>query len=124
LVHGFTGRREADVVDWINWVGPALGAIIAAGFYKLLKWLQYETVLGPEDGEAPKPADKKGKKDVPALGTAGGDGGPGRMGDEEKNIGNSGTMAVSGPGLGDLHTEAAQDGGVSIWARVPVIGLS
>ena len=121
---GLPSRIPADSTDWIYWVGPALGAIIAAGFYKLLKWLQYETVLGPEDGEAPKPADKKGKKDVAALGTAGGDGEPGRMVDEEKAIDNSGTMAVSGPGLGDLHTEAAQDGGVSFWLSLLPIELS
>nr|ODN83871.1 hypothetical protein L203_05271 [Cryptococcus depauperatus CBS 7841] len=34
--------------DWIYWVGPCLGSILATGFYKLLKWLEYETVLEPE----------------------------------------------------------------------------
>ncbi|EPS45203.1 hypothetical protein H072_780 [Dactylellina haptotyla CBS 200.50] len=27
---------------WIYWIGPLLGALLAAGFYKLLKFLQYE----------------------------------------------------------------------------------
>ena len=55
------------------------------------KFLQYETVLGPEDGEAsPAP--------VGIL-----------AGDEEKNINGAEhvkdtTVAISGPGLGDLHT--------------------
>ncbi|KAI9635226.1 aquaporin-like protein, partial [Dioszegia hungarica] len=95
---------------WIYWLGPALGAIIAAGFYKMLKWLQYETVLGPEDGEAPRPA-------VLALAA------PGGMMDEEKAIGSGGDnntaggmLAVSGPGLGDLHTEPAITGGVSVYS--------
>jgi len=77
---------------WIYWLGPILGASLAAGFYKLLKWLQYETVLGPEDGET-----------APAAGSAG-------IIDVEKTAGTgaatntSGLMDVSGPGLGDLHT--------------------
>ncbi|EIW72441.1 hypothetical protein TREMEDRAFT_16454, partial [Tremella mesenterica DSM 1558] len=32
---------------WIYWLGPAMGAVIAAGFFRMLKFLQYETVLGP-----------------------------------------------------------------------------
>ncbi|ORX35963.1 aquaporin-like protein [Kockovaella imperatae] len=43
--------RDFDSYSWIYWLGPALGATIAAGFYKMLKVLQYETVLGPEDGD-------------------------------------------------------------------------
>ncbi|GAA5986346.1 hypothetical protein JCM10908_003713 [Rhodotorula pacifica] len=30
---------------WIYMVGPSLGAVLAAAFYKLLKWLEYETVI-------------------------------------------------------------------------------
>ena len=89
--------------DWIYWLGPAMGASLAAGFYKLLKWLQYETVLGDNDADS---KDISGKGDV--------------KGDEEKNIDSSGgavskglskitgavdgNWQVSGPGLGDLHT--------------------
>ena len=32
---------------WIYWVGPLLGAAIAAGFYKFLKIMEYETVQAP-----------------------------------------------------------------------------
>ena len=28
---------------WIYWVGPALGAIVAVGFYRFVKMLEYET---------------------------------------------------------------------------------
>jgi hypothetical protein len=28
---------------WIYWLGPILGAIVAAGFYKFIKILEYET---------------------------------------------------------------------------------
>jgi hypothetical protein len=54
------------------------------------KFLQYETVLGPEDGDV-----------VPPPGATA------SHGDEEKNIGGNvkdNTVPISGPGLGDLHT--------------------
>ncbi|KAF7965499.1 hypothetical protein HWV62_43248 [Athelia sp. TMB] len=100
----FTHYRR--LADWIYWVGPLLGATIAAGFYKMLvsifrdsslsdahmdvqKMLQYETVLGPEvDGEAPKPVATNVK------------------GHDEKD---ERTLAVSGPGLADLHTEGPKE---------------
>jgi aquaporin rerated protein, other eukaryote len=37
---------------WIYWVGPLLGAIFAAGFYKLIKVLKYELVNPGQDGDA------------------------------------------------------------------------
>ncbi|GAA5967377.1 hypothetical protein JCM11641_000527 [Rhodosporidiobolus odoratus] len=33
---------------WIHWVAPALGASIAAGLFRFLKFLEFETVLGSE----------------------------------------------------------------------------
>ncbi|GAA6004742.1 hypothetical protein JCM11491_002213 [Sporobolomyces phaffii] len=37
---------------YIYWVGPALGALIASGFYRFIKFLEYETCLGPDcDGD-------------------------------------------------------------------------
>jgi len=36
--------HKFDGYHWIYWVGPALGAIVAVGFYKLVKMLEYETV--------------------------------------------------------------------------------
>ena len=30
------------VYHWIYWLGPVLGAFLAAGFYKLVKWARYE----------------------------------------------------------------------------------
>jgi len=38
VAHTFNGYH------WIYWVGPGLGAIVAVGFYKLVKMLEYETV--------------------------------------------------------------------------------
>ncbi|GAA6001370.1 MIP/aquaporin family protein [Rhodotorula paludigena] len=36
---------------WIYFLGPALGAALAAGFYRLLKYWEYETVIGPESAD-------------------------------------------------------------------------
>lgn len=38
---------------WIYWVGPALGAFIAAGIYKCFKFLGYETTNPGQDFDAP-----------------------------------------------------------------------
>ena len=78
---------------WIYWLGPALGSVIAAGFYKMLKYLQYETVLGPEV-DSPQPLNMSVNR---------------TPGDEEKAIEGLGprTMAISGPGLADLLTQGS-----------------
>lgn len=34
---------------WIYWVGPVLGSVIAAGFYKFIKILEYETANPDQD---------------------------------------------------------------------------
>ncbi|GAA5893036.1 uncharacterized protein JCM6883_007545 [Sporobolomyces salmoneus] len=37
---------------YIYWVGPLMGSIIASGFYRFIKFLEYETCLGPDcDGD-------------------------------------------------------------------------
>lgn len=81
-----------------------MGACLAAGFYRLLKWLQYETVLGPEDGEV-APARGAMPGDIGDIGQAEkGEGvGLGEGGDNDDG-GRGNMMAVSGPGLGDLLT--------------------
>ncbi|KAK4683844.1 hypothetical protein P7C73_g6376, partial [Tremellales sp. Uapishka_1] len=78
---------------WIYWLGPAMGATLAAGFYKMLKWFQYETVLGPEEDD-----DEIIQRQRSAA--AGGN-----ADDVEKGSQKAGGFALSGPGLGDLHTE-------------------
>jgi hypothetical protein len=61
----------------------------------MLKWLQYETVLGPEDGDVvPRPENVGHRRGSQAV-------------DEEKAVEGkqTGGLAVTGPGLGDLLTE-------------------
>lgn len=36
---------------WIYWLGPILGAIVAAGFYKFIKVLEYETANPGQDND-------------------------------------------------------------------------
>ena len=36
---------------WIYWVGPVLGSIVAAGFYKFIKILEYETANPDQDND-------------------------------------------------------------------------
>ncbi|KAK9476833.1 aquaporin-like protein [Lipomyces japonicus] len=39
------------VYHWIYWVGPGLGAFLAAGLYRTLKFLQYETANPGQDDD-------------------------------------------------------------------------
>ena len=128
VIHNFANYRESylsrvdynetNLSDWIYWLGPALGASLAAGFYKLLKVLQYETVLGSDEVE-PKAASSKSKttgdeeKDIATSGAV-------TQGAESGSKGADGNWQVSGPGLGDLHT-AGEYNDVSIYT--PSFGL-
>lgn len=40
-----------DGYHWIYWVGPLLGAIIAVLFYRLIKFLEYETANPGADSD-------------------------------------------------------------------------
>lgn len=35
--------------EWIYWLGPFMGAVVAAGFYKFVKWSHYEEVNPQRD---------------------------------------------------------------------------
>jgi aquaporin related protein len=35
--------------DWIYWIGPFLGSLLAVGFYRLMKFLEYETANPGQD---------------------------------------------------------------------------
>ncbi|KAF2802428.1 aquaporin-like protein [Mytilinidion resinicola] len=42
---------------WIYWLGPILGAIVAAGFYKFIKMLEFETANPGQDASKAKEAE-------------------------------------------------------------------
>jgi aquaporin related protein len=44
-------NRTFNHYHWIYWVGPILGAIVAAGFYKFIKILEYETANPGQDND-------------------------------------------------------------------------
>ncbi|KAF2763928.1 aquaporin-like protein [Teratosphaeria nubilosa] len=48
--------------SWIYWVGPFAGAIIAAGFYKFIKFMEYETANPGQDSNEAEEIDAKRQK--------------------------------------------------------------
>lgn len=42
-------NRNFNGYHWIYWLGPLLGALLAAGFYKFIKALEYETANPDQD---------------------------------------------------------------------------
>ncbi|BGP01321.1 hypothetical protein NBRC10513v2_002275 [Rhodotorula toruloides] len=44
-------QHKFESYHWLYWVGPALGALVASGFYHLIKYLEYETVLADDDSD-------------------------------------------------------------------------
>ncbi|CAG8951861.1 hypothetical protein HYFRA_00005665 [Hymenoscyphus fraxineus] len=42
-------ERSFSTYHWIYWVGPILGALLASGFYKFIKRLEYETANPGQD---------------------------------------------------------------------------
>ncbi|KAF2653043.1 aquaporin [Lophiostoma macrostomum CBS 122681] len=51
--------RQFDGYHWIYWVGPMLGSIVAAGFYKFIKALEYETANPGQDSSHQAKVEKK-----------------------------------------------------------------
>lgn len=43
--------RTFDGYHWIYWIGPLLGAIVAVIFYRLIKFLEYETANPGADSD-------------------------------------------------------------------------
>lgn len=80
--------RQFPHYAWIYYVGPILGTILAAGFYKMMKVLHYETVTPDADAEAEAEATmiKNGKN---------------------PNMTSSGPKmdSIQGPGIGDYSAK-------------------
>ncbi|BGP23752.1 hypothetical protein JCM10295v2_002653 [Rhodotorula toruloides] len=103
-------------------VGAFLGTLLAATFYKFLKYLEFETVIGPEQLDAPASSSTNDQSDesnaepdlvaFPAMILAAGASAATRttptaattsMGEKEVHpTGQKGTLAIQGPGLPNL----------------------
>ncbi|KAI9817708.1 MAG: hypothetical protein M1832_004602 [Thelocarpon impressellum] len=86
---------------WIYWLGPALGSILAAGLYKLIKKLEYETANPGQDEDderrVPSPDDHPDKVKFP------------RTYDPEKGEGRRrGEQSASPDQVGDGHGPGAE----------------
>lgn len=80
---------------WIYYVGPILGTLLAAGFYKMMKVLHYETVVPGQDAEDEKAA-------------------AAHLADEEAEVAGNPNIhssrgpkldAIAGPGIGDYASK-------------------
>lgn len=61
--------RQFAGYHWIYWVGPMLGSIVAAGFYKFIKALEYETANpGQDSSHKAKVEQKRGLLIAAGLG--------------------------------------------------------
>ena len=56
---------------WIYWVGPVLGAIVASGFYKFIKILEYESANPDQDATEARIQQAKIKEAKEILGLVG-----------------------------------------------------
>lgn len=54
--------RRFEGYHWIYWLGPILGAVVAAGFFKFIKVLEYETANPDQDTDQKKIIEKKIKE--------------------------------------------------------------
>lgn len=53
-------NRNFEGYHWIYWLGPLLGALLSAGFFKFIKMLEYETANPDQDAqESPAHADPR-----------------------------------------------------------------
>lgn len=87
-------------------MGPILGSLLASGFYKFVKFLQYETVVPGQDSDVVVVQHEDGTEEhvaVPA-GTV-------MEGDDATNLptADSTNLAITGPGLNDLLGEGAPE---------------
>ncbi|BGP38994.1 hypothetical protein JCM10450v2_002950 [Rhodotorula kratochvilovae] len=92
---------------WIYYLGPAMGAALAAGFYKLLKALQYETVLGEEGGDlsTARMTSELVREHLALSGQLSPTAGGGAPAAQHEQYGGGGKgHEVQGPGLSDLLT--------------------
>ncbi|BFZ61230.1 Aquaporin-1 [Saitoella coloradoensis] len=56
---------------WIYWVGPFLGSLLATGFYKFVKWLDYHSAVAGQDASSEAEAEReKARHDPEAAGGA------------------------------------------------------
>ncbi|KAK5705512.1 Aquaporin-1 [Elasticomyces elasticus] len=106
--HHFVGYH------WIYWLGPILGSIVAAGFYKLIKILEYETANPNQDAAAPEHRDHDHHHHASARSSYGSNTHTyGNLADRDQDTQAKQPAAVGSPGMGsqnDMNTGLANGG--------------
>ncbi|KAK3068301.1 Aquaporin-1 [Teratosphaeriaceae sp. CCFEE 6253] len=105
--HHFVGYH------WIYWLGPILGSFVAAGFYKLMKMLEFETANPNQDAAAPTPAPHASghhHEDHSSRRSSRSSHAYGDLADRDQRNSNTQLGATKSPAMGEADSGHADDG--------------
>lgn len=86
--------RTFEGYHWIYWIGPGLGALVAAGYYTFVKWFNYEEANPGQDSAGGQVADEDDIKELK-------EGQGQQRGNNARGAGGNGNGNSNGNGNGD-----------------------